>query len=223
MNERVTPRTLVLTACVVLAACGDIYADPIEESPTSPRFGIEPPPAPSVDPTTNGPSLPCPDTPIEGAACGVSGLTCEYGASPDPMCNTTVSCIALTNRSGTWTARPSKLCPTYDCPRGSIGNLDGTPCDLPRSDAGGPSDADELACPMDDGICACTTGRDAAHAHPRRWVCVLPRPTCPVVRPLTGQSCVSTRVCDYGSCVLKHGVQMSCNGTVWTSGGAACD
>ncbi|MBX3185880.1 MAG: hypothetical protein KF819_02650 [Labilithrix sp.] len=203
------------------AACGDVYADPVRD--TGMATSARPPSSAFPGPTIEERMLPCPNQPLEGSACGSLGMTCEYGVSPDATCNTTLTCIGDASFGGAWVARPSKLCPTYDCPRGAMATIRDQPCDLPRSDAGPPSEADELACPMDDGVCACTTGRDAAHAHPRRWVCVTPRPSCPATRPLAGQSCVAARQCDYGSCDFKQGMQMDCRGDVWLAGGATCN
>jgi hypothetical protein len=210
-------------AAAAVVACGDLYADPVPESlPPDQR-------APSV---VGGPARvapqdrvePCPrNVLVEGAACNNPGLACELGSSPDMHCNTTLACVPDDSFGATWTARPSMLCPSYECPSGNAAAIDGAPCAVPAPDGSVPSEADELVCAMTDATCACTTGTDAAHAHERRWVCVKPQPSCPQTRPLAGQSCTSERQCDYGACAFKRGMRMECNAGVWRSGAATCN
>jgi hypothetical protein len=217
----VTPVLVALLA----AACGDLYADPVQTLSFSPDFVGGPNIA--VDAAASIPRdsvFPCPQVaPTEGTPnCNKAGAACEYGSSPDMRCNTTLSCVPDEDFGSTWTARPSILCPTYQCPTGSTGSIEGTACGFPTTDAGGPADADELVCPMEDGVCACTTGTDALHAHARRWVCVKPTGNCPMTRPLAGQRCSGQGSCDYGSCGFKRGVRMECSSSVWTTGSATC-
>jgi hypothetical protein len=209
-------------------ACGDLYSDPVQTVSTGPsEVGVASPP-PDFDASVSIPNdllSSCPSNALEGAACGTTGLTCEYGSSPDMHCNTTLVCVPDPQLGGTWTARPSMLCPSYACPAhtASIVSVDGTACQIPQTDAGPATDADELLCPMADGTCACTTGVDGAHAHPRRWVCVKPSTGCLTRRPLAGESCPSEQSCDYGSCEFKHGLRMQCDGTAWRTEGAVCN
>ena len=217
----VTPVLIALLA----AACGDLYADPAVTfssfSPDRGGVGI------AVDAAASIPRdivFPCAlVAPVEGTPnCTATGVACEYGSSPDMRCNTTLTCAPDETFGITWTARPSVLCPSYQCPSGSSASLEGTACGLPTSDAGAPADADELSCPMQDGVCACTTGTDALHAHARRWVCVKPTGNCPVTSPLAGQHCSGQGSCDYGSCGWKRGLRMECTSGVWTTGSATC-
>ena len=230
MSAAISTRLATLASLAVLAAaCGDLYSDP----PVGPTEL-----APSIEQAPNGPSVAfdasagaardiapsCPDIRgVEGALCNSLGSTCEYGSSPDQRCNTTLSCTPQSNSGETWVARPSLLCPSYECPRGPSAPIAGTPCALPAEDGGTPSDADELVCPMSDGICACTTGTDPAHAHARVWVCVKPATACPLTRPLVGAVCDQLRTCDYGSCAFKQGMKMECNGIAWASASASCN
>src|SRR5262249_20927759 len=90
--------------------------------------------------------------------------------------------------------------------------IDGASCDL--GDAGTGDEA-EIQCVTPRGVCACTTGVDGAHAHPRRWVCVPVGSNCPTSRPLLGAPCIGTRSCDYGACDFKRGARMICEDDVW--------
>ncbi len=226
-SRPIAVRTAVLALTAGLAAaCGDLYSDPAV-GPAGPNV-VSTPPDFRIDAgivATQDLVTPCPSNPaVEGANCDVIGATCEYGASPDMECNTTLSCAPDSSFGNTWVARPSSLCPSYECPRGASTPIDGTPCSLPAADGGAtPKDADELVCPMSDGICACTTGTDPGHAHPRVWVCVKHPESCPPERPLAGQGCADARTCDYGSCAFKRGMRMECKNSVWSSASASCN
>jgi hypothetical protein len=215
---------LVALAGALGAACGDLYADPIVSSPQASQDALppvlRPPPTLPPDPV---PSCPGGNI-VEGNPCSSVGATCEQGSSPDARCNITLECVPDRSFGQTWTARPSTLCPSYECPRGQSAPIDGTPCAVPTSDAGVPADSDELVCQMSDAICACTTGIDATHAHSRKWVCVKPAGYCPATRPLIGATCSqSGSLCDYGGCNFKRGMRMECNSNVWSSGSVTCN
>lgn len=224
-----TAGTMAGLALLVAAGCGDLYSDPTASGDTSEQ---QAPGGVSVarDASATVPRdfiTGCATTArVEGAACtGTAlGTVCEYGSSPDMRCNTTLACTSNhPSLPPSWLARPSTLCPTYQCASGAAATIDATPCALPTNDGGPPTDADELVCPMDDAVCACTTGLDAAHAHERRWVCAKPAFDCPTARPLAGQSCSTPRVCDYGSCAFKRGLRMECASGVWLTGGSSCN
>ncbi|MDB5218357.1 MAG: hypothetical protein JWO86_6284 [Myxococcaceae bacterium] len=228
MHIRITALAVSAALGALGAACGDLYSDP---QPGGGSFDNVSPvgsaSAPFFDASALAPKdfvTACPHNPaVEGAQCESIGATCEYGSSPDQHCNTTLSCGPDGNFGTSWNARPSALCPSYECPHGPSTPIDGTPCSLPTRDGGPPTDADELVCPMTDGICACTTGTDPAHAHARVWVCVKPPASCPSTRPLAGQTCGVDGPCDYGSCAFKRGMRMQCNQGVWTSASASCN
>ncbi len=214
-------RRAVFVLVMLLVACGDVYVD-------TARGGLESGAAVArSDPSQTIPQdtfVSCPDQrPDEDAPCNSVGATCEYGDSPDMSCNTTLACEGDENGLGSaWTPRPSQLCALAQCPSGAdIASIAGQPCDLPSVDGGPPRDVDELLCTMNDGICACTIGPDAPHAHTRMWVCVRPDDGCPTSRPLAGQPCVQDTLCDYGSCLFKHGLRMQCKDGVWITGGSA--
>jgi hypothetical protein len=225
-----------LAALTLVAACGDIYADPSGDPVEPPRPDFD---GSAVFPQDTPSHCPA-RRPIENAPCSAPGSTCEYGRSPDMQCNSTLACIGgvTTGAPGSlpppptsggptdrsyWYPRPSIVCRLDECPDGDIAAVDGQPCAFPTVDGGPPADADELVCPRTDGICACTTGRDAAHAHERRWVCHKPIAQCPTQRPLAGQTCEGNLWCDYGSCDFKRGLLMQCRDGVWITGGASCD
>jgi len=202
-----------------LVACGDIYADP--------QGDVVPAPRPTFDGSffpQDTPSL-CPvKRPQENTLCTLVGSTCEYGTSPDLSCNDTLACVGDSfSGQSFWERRTNGSCPVEQCPGEDAGSIDGLPCNLPLGDSGPPSDADELLCQTFDGLCACTTGRDGAHTHPRRWVCVKSISQCPTDRPLAGHPCPNDLWCDYGSCKFKRGVLMQCRQNVWLTGGATCE
>jgi hypothetical protein len=211
------------------AACGDLYADPIvrasggssqDPSPVQPSPPSSRPSLAQQDPRNSCPS----QNVVEGTPCASVGATCEQGSSPDTRCNTTLECVPNLTFGTIWTARPSMLCATYECPKGASAPIDGTPCDVPTSDAGPPSVSDELVCAMTDAVCACTTGVDAKHAHPRKWVCVKPAGYCPATRPLVGAPCANNGTqCDYGSCNFKRGMRMECKQNTWGSASVTCN
>lgn len=207
-------------ALVALAgvACDKLYADPIGPPPpaTTSRVdaGFVTPPAPAI---------PCPARPAqENAPCTLSGAICEYGGSPDPGCNGTWVCAADTSSSTGrallyWTEQTAPdrcaACP----PEAAI--VDGAPC---GGDAGAADDV-ELHCTTAAGTCACTTGRDGAHAHARIWVCTKPAEGCPPARPMLGQVCLGERECDYGQCTSKRGTRMVCRDEVWQIEAKPCE
>ncbi len=207
------------TVLGLAVACGDIYADPAGDIQPVPRPIFDGGVFPSDVPTS------CPaKRPTENSPCTHPGSSCEYGSSPDIACNATLGCIGDSlSGQAFWDRRTTGACPIDQCPGEDAGSIDGKPCNVPFSDAGPPGFADELLCQTLDGLCACTTGRDGAHAHERRWVCVKPILQCPTDRPLAGHPCPGNLWCDYGSCKFKHGVLMQCRDGVWLTGGATCD
>ena len=146
----------------------------------------------------------------------------EYGSSADPECNMTLACEG-SQFEAAWAPRPRGTCFSDICPEsGDVGSLDGKPCAL-ESDSSAITDADEAVCNMADGVCACTTGRDGASWHERRWSCVKPISVCPPNRPVLGSACTGTLWCDYGSCAFKRGSVMECVQGIWLTGGATCE
>lgn len=210
----------VLVLAIALAtACGDAVAEP----------GGDPVPVPRSDALAPLPQdLPtfCPDDrPRANTACQIEGSTCEYGTSGDMQCNDTFACVP--DSSGNlWVERATDRCHKSACPTepADIESLDNQPCSIPAPDGGATTDADEAVCTMTNGICACTTGVDGAHAHERRWVCIRPGVGgCPLERPHAGQRCTGNFWCDYGSCKWKRGLLMQCVDQRWITGGAPCN
>ena len=204
------------------AACGDVYAEPGAGPP--PESAVFQSDASAVFPRELPSSCPA-QRPQVNAPCSVPGSTCEYGASPDMQCNRVFACVAGVGGNA-WLERPSDRCLARACPKEPADTLtlDGRPCDLGDADAGAITDADEVVCPMSNGICACTTGPDGAHAHARQWVCVRPTTAdCRARRPRAGEACSGDLWCDYGSCKFKRGVLMQCTSGIWLTGGASCN
>lgn len=213
------------TGVALVTACGDVYADP-DPAPT-PSATVDAGIAAVTDARANSmfpedPIAACPTTrPRENTSCSQEGAACEYGTSADRECNVRLACEGQ-QFQGAWTPRPNDTCFSSICPESAdVGSLDGKPCEL-ESDGEAITDADEAVCNMTDGVCACTTGRDGATKHERRWVCVRPISVCPPNRPLLGTPCSGGLWCDYGSCSFKRGLLMECTAGMWLTGGASC-
>ena len=198
-----------------LVACDQVYADPI--SIPAPSFGgttldagplVTPRPAPYA----------CRDERLlENGPCLVEGAKCETGKSSDPLCNATFVCV-LDRYGRYWTEGRQSEC-EGQCPTTPI--VDGAPCNVGTGAGTTPTEA-ELQCVSNDRLCGCTTGRDGAHAHERRWVCTTAGEGCPSGRPLIGSTCLGDRVCDYGGCTLKRGTGMICEQGVWQVEATKC-
>ncbi|MCW5833907.1 MAG: hypothetical protein KIS78_16015 [Labilithrix sp.] len=211
-------RAVSAALVVVLAACGDVYADP--DPPEVDLGGVPLTDAAAVFPGDT--TATCPLTrPRENSPCPVAGTTCEYGTSADRQCNAVLVCEG-SDHLAAWSLRPNDACFAGVCPAGAdVAALDGAPCSL-EADGGAVTDDDEAICNMTDGTCACTTGHDGTTRHERRWVCVRPLSDCPPGRPRHGETCSGGLWCDYGSCTSKRGAVMECTNGVWQMGGAAC-
>jgi len=213
----------LVTVCAVtaitagLVACDEVYADPILIP--SPFFGgsgfdagplITPRPAPYA----------CRDERLlENGPCVVVGAQCETGKTSDPRCNATFTCVRDPRYGLYWTETRQPSC-QGTCPTTPIVN--GAPCDV-DTDATGKMPAEyELQCSSGEQLCGCTTGRDGAHVHERRWVCTTAGDGCPAARPLVGSTCLGDRVCDYGGCTLKRGTGMICDQGVWQVEATPC-
>jgi len=211
--------TVPLGALAVGVGCGDVYADPEADVTTG-----TPPPAQTDAGRPSEPPMVCPvNRPRENSPCAVPGSVCEYGSSADQDCNTLLVCRGAVPEMY-WEPIYGGPCRKALCPTDTnVASLDGKPCTIEEPAEEGPvTDADEVVCSVTDGTCACTTGRDGATAHERKWVCVQPVTSCPVNRPLAGQKCVGRQWCDYGSCSFKRGVLMGCIDSTWRMGGATC-
>lgn len=196
----------------LLFACDEVYADPVTAPFTSFR-GI---PDSGLTSSRLVP-VPCPERPQENGPCVQPGTVCELGTSPDKRCNTIFVCASDPAFGSYWTEQAAPNCKTA-CPDPSQ-IVDGAPCDV--GDAGG--DEAELHCTTEAATCICTTGRDGAHAHPRKWVCKQPEIGCPLARPMLGKACSGGWSCDYGSCESKRGMRMICEDDVWQTEIAACE
>jgi hypothetical protein len=207
----------IMTAAACIA-CDRLYADPVTTSGPTP--GID---SGFITPRT--PPVPCPKfDAFENSPCERNAAICEFGHSSDPQCNSIYVCVTDSSYGLYWTEQtPPHDCP-YKCPPEEQ-IVDGAPCDLaPPGDSSTTPEEAELQCTTARATCACTTGRDAAHSHPRRWVCRPPSsPGCPLPRPLLNQICVGESVCDYGACDFKRGARMVCREDVWQIEEARCD
>lgn len=208
--------TLALAAGV-LAACSNVYADPVE-APYS--FGGLSTSTSGVIPVTKNVPIPCPTSIHENGPCDEIDSVCEFGQSSDPDCNATYVCTR-SSYGAYWAESKAPRC-AGKCPDPSQ-IADGAPCTLPnRPDSGVSDESLELQCEGPNTLCACTTGPDGAHLHERRWVCVQPSEGCPVGRPNIGRPCLGDRICDYGSCAFKRGTGMICDQGVWQVEATSC-
>lgn len=216
---RISGASGLVFAVVLATACGDAVAEPNGETipvPRSDAMAALPQDLPTFCPGSR---------PSVNTFCQVEGSTCEFGTSPDMQCNKTYACVPDVS-GNLWIERAAERCHKSACPTepADIESLDNQPCSLPVADGGATNDADEAVCAMTNGICACTTGSDATHAHERRWVCIRPNVGgCPVERPRAGDSCNGNLWCDYGSCKWKRGLLMQCKDQHWLTGGAPCN
>lgn len=149
----------------------------------------------------------CPAFPPEaGAPCDIESLTCEYGTSFDPLCNTAYQCsrqrwsLAYNRQFCHFTGANDPKCPATfaDVPRdgGCAGPLD---CDYP------------------EGRCLCTTSCGGGRPLPdasSTWICGSTAPGCPNPRGTNrlGTPCATPGLsCGYGVC---------CGGTYQSCGDA---
>jgi hypothetical protein len=211
------PHAIVLTLAAAGAmsaftvACGEVSADPVTTSGFTPAFGTD-----AGLKSTRVPPVQCPSKVQENDPCPRPNGVCEMGASPDPRCNAELVCKSDPTYGLYWSERIAPECPLA-CPDPSA-IVDGAPCDV----GAGAGDEVELHCGTPRGTCICTTGRDGAHAHARRWACATPAPGCPAKRPLLGQPCYGPQTCDYGACISKRGRYMFCEDDVWQTEVGPC-
>jgi len=178
-------------------------------------------------PPSKGPGPPifaeCPVAqPGTGGSC--SAVTCEYGTSPDPACNTIAHCTA----DYVWEITEPTHCPT-SCPEQFDDRVPGEACSDPdvctyfeatcgcagaivpwqTADAGDPDAADGSATP--DGGSAEAGTPLAGH-----WQCVRPGNGCPARRPALGSRCKKESLtCDYGTSVFGVPLTYLCASGTW--------
>lgn len=226
-NRKAFGRLVALLATTAIAACGDHTVELwSEEVPIA--VAVVPVDAGRVSLPLNEPAPPsCPESLTldkvggpdagdpSGASCELRNAVCEYGTSPDPQCNRTYTC---TDPAEPWRERAHAKCFAAMCPANvPTSALEGTKCALEGGD-----DNDEAICTLQDGTCACTTGRGASDHHERRWSCTKPILGCPIARPNVGQACGDEIICDYGSCTSKRGAAMKCASRVWEEMSFSC-
>jgi hypothetical protein len=174
---------------------------------------------------TGGPgdagSSPCPSSaPTDGTACGPQGLTCEWGSSPVPDCDT----VALCN-GGRWQVTPHGP-GGLDCGGGPQGTCPASFSSVPRQQHCSPYG---MYCDYPEGRCACAVpagpGFPADASAVAEWICQDPQSGCPQPRPVLGSACSPSQTnleCDYGACSIPGGTAESCTGGIWVQGGVAC-
>jgi hypothetical protein len=164
----------------------------------------------------------CPSSPpSSGAPCSDDGLTCEWGSSNVPECDTQATCTA-----GVWSLalpNPGGLdCgggPPIACPA----SYAAVPAHQPCSPAGG-------YCDYPEGRCACSPPVgpieviDGSVVSAWWWCQQQSAPDCPATRPPLGSPCTPEEVsCDYGGCgAIPGGLFEACQGGVWVAAMEPC-
>jgi hypothetical protein len=148
----------------------------------------------------------CTDFPSPDAStCPEPGLTCEYGSSPNPLCNTLALCA-----SGGWeTTEPTPACAYGACPASYAAVQQSATCP-----------ADPFSCSYPQGQCNCNLTSNGAN--PRLvWSCTTPAAGCPEPRPRLGSPCSQPNLsCDYGAC--SGGIKQICVNDIWVPVESSC-
>jgi hypothetical protein len=164
----------------------------------------------------------CPASPPpSGSSCSPAGLTCEWGTSNVPDCDTQETCAG-----GLWTLMVQ-----------GPGGLDcggGPPIVCPASYGGVPvyqsCSPYRGYCDYPQGRCGCsppatiTVNIDGSFQGPF-WQCQQPTtPGCPQPRPRLGSVCTQDGLtCEYGDCnEVPGGNAEVCRGGVWVTTVVAC-
>jgi hypothetical protein len=159
----------------------------------------------------------CPaEVPASGTPCPTNDLTCEYGDSAEPVCNTIAQCLSSPLA---WTLEtPDPKCPypaptnSPGCPASYAEVAAGAAC----SSGGGPGFGE---CWYPDGQCDCNLDLTL---HSRTWSCVPQPAACPASPPRIGAPCGAAGIaCNYFSCQLA-GIQVECQDGVWFGGPGGC-
>jgi hypothetical protein len=139
---------------------------------------------------------PCPDAvPTDGTACGLPGLSCEYGGDAHLLCSQIADCL-----DGTWSVPANQCVPASNCPAAFGANRDCLsrgPCDYP------------------EGRCECTACSGGVHWQCRAWTDV--GPGCDPTRPRAGSACSSEGAqCNYADCCgVSLGPDLVCTDGRW--------
>jgi len=153
----------------------------------------------------------CPASlPQSGSSCLAFSAQCEYGWAAEESCNAFASCSG-----GRWSVqRPSDTC-IDTCPSSYDDRQEGDACDSVGA-----------VCSFYEGTCGCVADDDGgapdagdsgdAGAASGHWRCHVPQDGCPARRPRSGEACVKSMVCDYGSCVFQRDLSFDCNGGYWS-------
>jgi hypothetical protein len=165
-------------------------------------------------------TIECPaSVPGSGATCSRAGLTCEWGASNVPDCDTEATCT-----NGEWAVtapNPGGL----DCGGGPKITCPPSFASVPVGDACSP---DGGYCDYPEGRCGCAAGggpiRLIDGSVQAFWSCQNPAAGCPKPRPLLGSSCAMEGLeCDYGTCgTIPGGNAEQCTGGVWVTAEVGC-
>jgi len=138
----------------------------------------------------------CPTAPpVAGTPCTRANLTCEYGTSNDPLCNTTYAC-----NGQVWTK-------AYDGSQCGFTGSNDPAC--PATYGGVPKGAACTGpglCEYPEGRCECVLGCGGPPPPPdagNRWICSSPPAGCPSPRGanVLGATCTTPGLsCQYGAC-----------------------
>jgi hypothetical protein len=155
----------------------------------------------------------CPaSAPNPGSMCPRVGLDCEYGTSPNRVCNQIAQCKAT---GWIYTSHPA--CPMGSCavtyeqtPPGGACNPDGLTCAYPKGTCICSPPAGPVVLRLDGGLVGA------------QWDCRAATIPCHSPRPNVGMPCSEdTRICDYGGC-LTDGIVLQCRSGLWQESAPIC-
>jgi hypothetical protein len=144
------------------------------------------------------------DPPPLDMPCGIDGMECEYGASPNPGCDQIMECL-----NGMWTPPPLPSCEVGTCPASYADVAQGQVCY-----------GNGLDCAYPEGQCNCSYTSSRGVGNNSLWYCFDPA-GCPEPRPRVGAPCAQPGLaCDYGACT--GGLLETCTGGYWNMTMTSC-
>jgi hypothetical protein len=150
----------------------------------------------------------CPSSAPDGGQACTSQVSCEYGTSNDPLCNTLYGC-----NGQVWSELYSGLVCDY------TGTNDPS-CPATYAQATGVCVNSNIVCEYPEGRCECVAGCGGPPPPPDagdHWICTKASTGCPDPRGAAkiGAVCNTPgQQCTYGACC--SGATQTCTGGIWT-------